>query len=172
MFKDRLKDWLRLIFARRVSNNVFDTRTDFSIKGRRIGWSKDSVDFIDGDKVIPEVMQMRNRMPLFDEVSGSDEKVLLFRKKVQVWSSELAKVSPFPMKGINDIMRFNITEVVRKMDNPNIPLSGAWEDEDFSPIVGKKIYRITFVFQCVYEGRTEYKRVIVKCDKNGIVEVI
>ena len=34
MFKDRLKDWLRLIFARRVSSKVFDTRTNFRIKGR------------------------------------------------------------------------------------------------------------------------------------------
>jgi len=172
MFKDRLKDWLRLIFARRVSNNVFDTRTDFSIKGRSIGWSKDSVDFIESDKVQPEVMRLRDRLPLFDEVSGNDEKVLLYRKKVQIWPTELSKVSPFPMKGINDIMRFNITEFVRKMDNPNIPLSGAWEEDGFSPIVGKKVYRLTFVFQCVFEGQTEYKRVIVKCDKNGIIEAI
>ena len=172
MFKDRLKDWLRLVFAKRVSNNVFDTRTDFSIKGRHIGWSKDSVDFIDPDKVLPEVMRLRDRLPLFNEVSGNDEKVLLFRKKVQIWPSELAKVSPFPMKGINDIMRFNITEFVRKMDNPSIPLSGAWEEDEFSPIVGKKIYRLTYVFQCVFEGHTEYKRVLVKCNKNGIIEVI
>ena len=172
MFKDRLKDWLRLIFARRVSNNVFDTRTDFSIKGRNIGWSKDSFDFIESDKVLPEVMKIRDRLPLFDEVSGNDEKVLLFRKKVQIWPTELAKVSPFPMRGVNDIMRFNITEFVRKMDNPNIPLSGAWEEGGFSPIVGRKVYRLTFVFQCVFAGQTEYKRVTVKCDKNGIIETI
>ena len=171
MFKDRLKDWLRLFFAKRVSSKVFDTRTDFRIKKRHIGWSKDSFDFIDSDKVLPEVMQMRNRMPLFDEVSGNDEKVLLFRKKVQVWRSELAKASPFPMKGINDIMRYNITEYTRKMDNPTIPLSGSWEDNDYRPIVGEKVYRITFVIQCVYEGKTEYKRVVVRCNKNGILEV-
>ena len=171
MFKDRLKDWLRLIFARRVSNKVFDTRTDFRIKGRHIGWSKDSVDFIDSDKIIPEVMELRNRLPLFAEVSGKDEKVLLFRKKVQLWPSELAKASPFPMKGINDILRYNITEYTRKMDNPSFPLSGTWDDSQYKPIEGKKIYRLTFVMQCVYEGKTEYKRVVVRCDRNGIVAV-
>ena len=171
MFKDRLKDWLRLIFAKRVSSKVFDTRTDFSIKGRHIGWSKDSMDFIDGDKVQPEVMQMRNRLPLFDEVSGNDEKVILFRKKVQVWQSELAKASPFPMKGINDIMRYNITEYTRKMDNPSIPLSGTWENDEYRSIIGKKVYRLTFVIQCVFEGKTEYKRVTVRCDRNGIISV-
>ena len=171
MFKDRLKDWLRQAFARRVSQKVFDTRTDFRIKGRRIGWSKDSFDFIDGEKVLPEVMQLRNRMPLFDEVSGRDERVMLYRKKVQVWRKELAKASPFPLKGINDILRYNITEFVRKMDNPTIPLSGTWEENGYQPVVGEKVYRITFVFQCAFEGRTEYKRVLVKCNKNGIVEV-
>jgi len=171
MFKDRLKDWLRLFFARRVSSKVFDTRTDFSIKGRHIGWSKDSMDFIDSDKIQPEVMQLRDRIPLFDEVSGKDEKVILFRKKVQVWTSELAKVSPFPMRGINDIMRYNITEFVRKMDNPSFPLAGTWENENYQPIEGRKIYRITFVIQCVFEGKTEYKRMVVHCDKNGIISV-
>lgn len=171
MFKDRLKDWLRLIFAKRVSSTVFDTRTDFRIKGRHIGWSKEGFDFIDGDKVIPEVIRVRDRNPLFAEVSGKDEKVLLFRKKVQLWSNELAKASPFPMKGINDIIRYNITEYTRKMDNPNFPLSGSWEDNEYRPITGEKIYRLHFVIQCVYEGHTEYKRVVVKCNRNGIIEV-
>ena len=171
MFKDRLKDWLRLFFARRVSSKVFDTRTDFSIKGRHIGWSKDSMDFIDSEEIQSEVMQLRNRIPLFDEVSGKDEKVILFRKKVQVWTSALAKVSPFPMRGINDIMRYNITEFVRKMDNPSFPLAGTWESENYQPIEGRKIYRLTFVIQCTFEGKTEYKRMVVRCDKNGIIAV-
>lgn len=172
MFKDRLKDLLRLFFAKRVSNKVFDTRTDFHIKGRHIGWSKDSMDFIDGDKVLPEVIQLRDRLPLFDEVSGNDEKVILFRKKVQVWPSELAKASPFPLKGINDILRYNITEFTRKMDNPSFPLSGTWENNDYQTIEGRKVYRLTFVIQCTYEGKTEYKRVVVKCDRNGIVKIL
>ena len=171
MFKDRLKDWLRLFFAKRVSNKVFDTRTDFRVKGRHIGWSKDSVDFIDSEKILPEVMKLRSRNLLFSEVSGKDEKVLLFRKKVQLWPSELAKASPYPLRGINDILRYNLTEYTRKMDNPSFPLSGTWEDNEYKPIEGKKVYHITFVIQCVYEGKTEYKRIVVRCDRNGIVNV-
>lgn len=171
MFKDRLKEWLRLIFAKRVSNKVFDTRTDFRVKGRHIGWSKDSVDFIDSEKILPEVMELRSRNPLFAEVSGKDEKVLLYRKKVQLWPSELAKASPYPLRGINDILRYNLTEYTRKMDNPSFPLSGSWEDNDYKPIEGKKVYHITFVIQCVYEGTTEYKRIVVRCDRDGIVNV-
>jgi len=171
MFKDRLKDWLRLFFAKRVSNKVFDTRTDFRVKNKYIGWSKDSVDFIDSEKILPEVIKLRSRNALFAEVSGKDEKVLLFRKKVQLWPSELAKASPYPLRGINDIMRYNLTEYTRKMDNPSFPLSGTWEDNDYKPIIGKKVYHITFIIQCVYEGVTEYKRIVVRCDRDGIVNV-
>ena len=171
MFKDRLKDWLRLIFAQHVSGNVFDMRTDFTIKGKHIGWSKDSFDFVNSQKLRPEVMQARDRHPLFNEVSGGDEKVMLFRKKVQLWPYELAKASPFPIKGVNSILRYNITEFVRKMDNPSFPLAGTWEDTDYHPVEGRKVYYITFVVQCVFEGQTEYKRVVVKCDKNGILAV-
>ena len=104
-------------------------------------------------------------------MSGNDEKVILFRKKVQVWPGEMAKVTPFPLKGINDIMRYNITEYVRKMDNPSIPLYGACDNDNFKPVEGKKIYRLTFVMQCVFEGKTEYKRFVVYCDRNGIIKV-
>ena len=90
-------------------------------------------------------MKLRSRNPLFTEVSGKDEKVLLYRKKVQLWPAELAKASPYPLRGINDILRYNITEYTRKMDNPSFPLSGTWEDEEYKPIEGKKVYHITFV---------------------------
>ena len=57
------------------------------------------------------------------------------------------------------------------MDNPSFPLSGTWEDNEYKPLEGKKIYRLTFVMQCVYDGKTEYKRTVVRCDRNGIVNV-
>ena len=171
MFKDRIKDWLRVLFAKRVSGRVFDTKTVFRIKKQKIGWSKDSFDFISSDKLIPEVLAQRQRDKLFEQVSGKDEKVILFRKKVRIWRSKLAKVSPFPLRGINDNIRFNLTDFVRKMDDPNIPLSGSWEDENYAVVVGEKNYFLYFVFQFVFEGRTEYKRLAVKCNKNGIISI-
>lgn len=172
MFKDRIKDWMKLIFAKRVSSKIFDTKTVFHIKNQKIGWSKDSFDFISSDKLIPEVLAQRQRDKLFTLVSGNDEKVILFRKKVRIWRSKLAKVSPFPLNGINDNIRFNITEFVRKMDDPYMPLSGSWEDDNYAVAVGEKNYFLYFVFQFVFEGRTEYKRLAVKCNKNGIIEIV
>ncbi len=171
MFKDRLKDWLRMIFAKRLSSKVFDTKTVFRINGQKIGWTKDSVDFVECDKVPEEVLNIRKRTQLFDMVSGRDEKIILYRKKAQLNRDQLAKASPYPLNGINDNIRFNITEFLRKMDNPDIPLQASWEDSNYSVIIGKKIYYIHFIIQCSFEGQTEYKHIMLACNREGIVEV-
>lgn len=171
MFKDRIKDWLRMFFAKRLSSKVFDTKSVFHINKQKIGWSKDSFDFIDSAKVPEEVLKVRSRTTLLQMVSGHDEKVILYRKKVQLHRKQLAKVSPFPLNGINDNIRFNITEYLRKMDNPDIPLLGSWEDNDYAVITGGKVYYLNFVIQCIYEGQTEYKRIIVGCTRDGITSI-
>ena len=171
MFKDRIKDLLRMIFAKRLSSRIYDTKTVFRINKQKIGWSKDSFDFVENDKVPEEVLKTRQRTQLFDMVSGNDEKIILYRKKVQLHRDQLAKASPFPLNGINDNIRFNITEFLRKMDNPNIPLQASWEDTNYSIIIGKKVYYIHFVIQCSFEGQTEYKHIVLACNRDGIVEV-
>lgn len=171
MFKDRLKDWLRIIFANRLSSKIFDTKTVFRINKQKIGWTKDSVDFVECDKVPEEVLKMRYRTQLFNMVSGKDEKIILYRKKVQLHRDQLAKASPYPLNGINDNIRFNITEFLRKMDNPDIPLQASWEDTNYSVIVGKKVYYIHFIIQCSFEGQTEYKHITLACNRDGIVDV-
>lgn len=171
MFKDRLKDWLRLIFAKRLSSKIYDTKTVFRINKQKIGWSKDSFDFVDSDKVPQKVLATRQRTQLFNMVSGNDEKIILYRKKVQLHRDQLAKASPYPLNGINDNIRLNITEFLRKMDNPDIPLQASWEDTNYSVIVGKKVYYIHFVIQCSFEGQTEYKHIMLACNRDGIVDV-
>lgn len=171
MFKDRLKDWLRILFAARVSPKVFDTKTCFRTNGQRIGWSKESFDFISDDKVPEEVLNVRSRTTLFNEVSGNDERIILYRKKVRLYQRLREKTTPFPLKGINEHIRFNITEFLRKMDNPVIPLLGAWEDKDYALLAGAKTYFLHFVIQCTFDGQTEYKHITVVCNRNGILEI-
>ena len=171
MFKDRIKDLLRMIFAKRLSSRIYDTKTVFRINKQKIGWTKDSFDFVEGDKVPQEVLAARQRTQLFDMVSGNDEKIILYRKKVQLHRDQLAKASPYPLNGINDNIRLNITEFLRKMDNPNIPLQASWEDTNYSIIIGKKVYYIHFVIQCSFEGQTEYKHIVLACNRDGILDV-
>ena len=171
MFKDRLKDWLRMIFAKRISSKIYDTKTVFRINRQKIGWTKDSFDFVENDKIPEEVLKTRQRTELFNTVSGNDEKIILYRKKVQLHRDQLAKASPYPLNGINDHIRFNITEFLRKMDNPHIPLQASWEDTNYSIIIGNKVYYIHFVIQCTFEGQTEYRHIILACNRDGIMEV-
>lgn len=160
-----------MIFAKRLSSKIYDTKTVFRINKQIIGWTKDSFDFVENDKVPAEVLKTRQRTQLFNMVSGNDEKIILYRKKVQLHRDQLAKASPYPLNGINDDIRFNITEFLRKMDNPNIPLQASWEDTNYSVIIGNKEYYIHFVIQCSFDGQTEYKHILLTCNREGIVEV-
>ena len=171
MFKDRLKDWLRVLFASRVSPKIYDTKTKFRINEQEIGWSKDSFDFVSNEEIPDEVLHARARSPLFTQASGEDEKIILYRKKVRLFRKQLDIASPFPLEGINDHIRFNVTEYLRKMDNPRIPLLGAWEDQNYAVLTGAKSYFLHFVIQCVYDGQTEYKHIAVICNREGILDV-
>lgn len=170
--KDRMKDWMKLLFSNRASNKFFDHKTFFRINGQKIGWNKDSFGFVRQDSVLPEIQRLRGRSPLQEVVNKKDEKVILFRKRVRLWRSKLAKASPFPLQGINDIVRYNITEYVRKMDDPHTPLPCTIDEETFKPVVGEKLYYIYFIMQYAFEGQMEYKSVKALCNRNGIQEIV
>lgn len=169
--KDRLKDWMKSIFSHRVTSKFYDHKTYFRLNDDVIGENMDSFSFVRSDKIPAEVLSIRDRSDLLKAVSFKDERVMLFRKKVRLWRDKLAKASPFPLKGINDVMRFNLTEYTRKMDNTHIPVSGTWEDRGYDVIMGEKRYYINFIMQCVYEGKTEYKRIRLALNRDGIVNI-
>lgn len=169
--KDRLKDWMKLLFSNSTSNKFYDHKTFFRINGEKIGWNKDSFGFVRQNSIMSEVQRMRHRSPLQEVVNMKDEKVILFRKRVRLWRSKLAKASPFPLQGINDIMRYNITEYIRKMDDPHTPLSCTVGEDNFVPVVGEKLYYVYFIMQYAFEDQEEYKSVKVACNRNGIQEI-
>ncbi|MGP1447435.1 MAG: hypothetical protein ACTTKO_07950 [Candidatus Limimorpha sp.] len=169
--KDRLKDWMKVLFSNKASNKFYDHKTYFRINGEKIGWNKDSFGFVRQDSIMPEVQRLRHRSPLQEVVNKKDEKVILFRKRVRLWRSKLAKASPFPLQGINDIMRYNITEYVRKMDDPHTSLSSTLGEDGFTPVIGEKLYYVYFIMQYAFEEQIEYKSVKVACNRNGIQEI-
>lgn len=171
MFKDRIKELMKYLLTHKVSSKIFDNKTIYRINDEEIGWCKDSFDFVRDEKVISEVREKRNRNALAQAVNNRDEKIILFRKRLRIWRDKLAKQSPYPLRGINEVLRFNLTEYVRKMDNPHFDLNYSDADGNFGMVRADKIYYINFVIQCVFEGVTTYKRIIVSCNRDGIQDL-
>ena len=110
MLKDRIKELMRFYFAGKLGGKYFDNKTSISIKGRKIGWIKEAVDFITDEKVPSEILNIRNRSVLLEvENRIHNEKILLYRKKVSLDRGEMLKDSTYFFKGVHDIFRFNLT---------------------------------------------------------------
>jgi hypothetical protein len=123
MLKDRIKELMRYYFAYKRKSKYFDHKAVVRIKDEEIGWIKEGMDFISSDKIPGEVMDLRIKDSILgSEYSILDEKVILYRKMVNIDSRKLAENNIYHISGINDIVRFHVNRFTQKMDNPEIPL--------------------------------------------------
>ncbi|MGG5507577.1 MULTISPECIES: hypothetical protein [unclassified Myroides] len=170
MLKDRIKELTRFYFAGKLGGKYFDNKTQISVKGKKIGWIKEAVDFITDEKVPSEILNIRNRSVLLEvENRIHNEKILLYRKKVSLDRGEMMKNSTYFFKGVHDIFRFNLTRLLQRMDNPKVPVLSL--DEHNDQVIGfyaDKVYYINFISQIEYENHTEYKRYRIICQRDGI----
>ncbi len=172
MLKDRIKELMRFYFAHKLGSKFFDNKTFISIKSQQIGWSKEGFDFITDSKVLREVMELRGRSSLLEaENRRIDEKIILYRKRVRLNRKQIANISTYPIPGIHDIIRFNVSEFIRKMDNPEVPVFGNDEAGNGIRVHGEKTYYLNFVIQCQYEEQLEYKRYRIMFNRLGIKKI-
>lgn len=172
MLKDRIKDLMRYYFAHKLGPKFFDNKINMSIKDLPIGWSKEGADFISENKVPTEVDKLRSRSPLVEaENRINDEKILLYRKRVRIDRNKLEKNSKYIISGINDIMRIYINSFTQKMDDPRVPLYKLDEQDNITTIKGNKVYLLNIIMQFQYEGKTDYKRFRVACNRTGILKI-
>ncbi len=158
MLKDRIKDLMRYYFAHKRVNRYFDNKTKIAVNDTPIGWIKEGVDFIPEGQVPREVMALRSRSPLIEaENRITDEKIILYRKRVFINRAEMNKNSDYPTTGINDIMRFYLSRFMQKADNPYERVYYLDEKENARDILGKKVYYLNFVMQLQFDDQVDYK---------------
>lgn len=123
MFKDRIKELSRAIFARHLENYLFDRRIVIRTQDRqhRLGILREKVRFIQEKDVPLSVMRARNRDHI-TEISneGRGESIICYTKEIELQIKDAEKVLPgFPeINGINDILRFDVRHFLNKMAQP------------------------------------------------------
>lgn len=175
MLKDRIKELMRYYFIGKLGGKYFDNKTNISIKDQKIGWIRESVDFIAEDKVSEDILNLRDRSALLEiENKIHNEKILLYRKKVHLDNKKVIKESTYAFDGINDIIHFNFTRLTQRMNNPYISVFTLdQEGVNGKPekILADKIYYLNFVTQIKYEDKIDYKRFRVVCKRTGIESI-
>lgn len=172
MFKDRIKDMMRYYFSSKLGKKYFDSKLKLSIRKQEIGWIKEAFDFIEENKLPDEVRNIRARTPLVEaENQVYDEKIILYRKWVNLSKDEIEKYKEYRLSGINDITRFHLINFTHKMDNPFIPLYLSDAENGYETIEGNKVYSLYFIIQCKSDEDEYYKKYRVLFDRNGINDV-
>lgn len=171
MFKDRIKELVRMYFATRLSSRLYDYKIQIRVGNRQVGLCKEGFDFVSPEKVPERVRRVRNRHNALVLGKGVEEQVIQYRKRVHLNRKEVSRLSPYPLQGINDIVRINLSEFMRKMDNAKIPLFAHSAENDFEVVNGEKVYFLNFVMQLRYEKEEHYRRYRVCLNKKGIKSI-
>ena len=172
MLKDRIKELTRYYFAHKLGRRFFDSRTDISLNEHEIGWSKESMVFTSEDNVPMDVLQVRNRSAILEADNRNNrEKIILYRKLVRLNRQSLNECSKYPTSGMNDIIRFNVSNFIQKMDNPVVPLYYPGENGGIEIVKGEKMYYINLILQFNNEDQVTYKRYRIVLNRKGIREV-
>jgi hypothetical protein len=173
MLKDRIKELARYYFAHKLGKRYFDHKTDIELSGNHIGWSREAMDFIPEDKVPVDVLKIRDRSPILEANNRANrEKIILYRKYVRLNRKVLDKSSRYPIVGVNDILRFNVSNLTIKMDNPEVPLFAMDDNPSGYTIVrGEKIYYINMILQLRFHEQSELLRYRLAFNRNGLKSI-
>lgn len=172
MLKDRIKELARYYFAHRLGRRFFDHRTDIGLNEHQIGWSKESMVFVPEEKIPDEVLKVRNRSAILEADNRNNrEQIILYRKLVRLNRQSLDNCSQYPTTGMNDIIRFNVSNFIQKMDNPVVPLYSPGDNGTIEIVKGEKMYYINLVLQFNNENQLEYKRYRIVLNRKGIREI-
>lgn len=131
IFKDRIKERMRLYLSRKAARWLFDRRaTLYAGTGDRIGICEESVDFLEAGMVPAAVTTVRNRTHM-TEIEGGwiGERAIRYRKLVKLFPVRITDIYDEPsMSDINDIMRFSIEEFVHHLGPVDKPVHSLVDD--------------------------------------------
>jgi len=149
MFKDRIKEGGRLLFARRLENNLFDRKITIRTQDgkHRLGILREKLRFIDEDAVPLSVLRARNRDRISDLFNdGRGENIICYTKEIELEIKQVETIFPgFPeITGINDIMRFDVRHFLNKMAAP-VQQRMTIREGELQPLLCAKVYHVHMI---------------------------
>ena len=175
MFKDRIKEISRIMFAKRLENYLFDRRITIRTREgqHRLGVLREKVRFISEKDVPLSVMRARSRDHI-TEISneGRGENIICYTKDIELQIKNTDKVLPgFPeITGINDILRFDIRHFLNKMAEP-VQERFVIRDGELVSLLCYKVYHVNLIsrYKTVQPGvNKENRHLRLILDQDGI----
>ena len=179
IFKDRMKDWLKLYLSRGMVRWMADRKIRIRDpeSGRVIGTLKEAFSFADQKRVPAAVLQARKMDDItsIDE-EGKPERIIRYQKEVSLFHSRILRAHR-RRRDLNDIMRFNIDDFLRQADDPTVdylhldPATGRLEH-----VQCQRVYHVNIVFtyrsnDARKKGVERVERIRLVLNRDGIVRL-
>lgn len=180
MFKDRIKDWLKLLFSKSLTRWISDRKIDIldsSGGGARIGLLKEAFTFIPDNDIPPDIARMRriDNITSVDE-EGKPERAFKYKKEIVLYPDVIIK-SHERRRDLNDITRFNVREFMAQADDSAVDyLYVDAATGDVRVAACSRVYHVNMVMKYTYYDREDqvtihYERIRIVLNKDGIVRL-
>jgi len=173
MFKDRIKELTRMYFAKKLRKRFFDHKTEIFVpNGKKIGLCKERFSFVKEKNVNPEIIKIRNR-DTFTSMENDflGEKIIYYRKFIKLYPKKISNAyKDYEINGIDDIIRFNISSFLRRMDDPKKTLYILTED-GYKKIKGERVYHINMIIKFTTANDIRYKRFRLVLTREGLKRI-
>ncbi len=169
MFKDRFKDLMHYWFSTKLGNKFYDYKIKLALYGEPVGWGKEGFDFVDVEKLPPEIRARRGHVSELEAGHCAvRETVMVYRRRISILDKQLKRLSHYSLQGMNDIIRMNLRDFLRRMDSPHAPVYINEGGGRFHTLAAEKVYYLHFVMRYRYQGRTGYRRYQVCLTRRGV----
>jgi len=172
MFKDRIKALFQSYLQKVLAHTMFDKSTNVyeSRAGSKIGICRESVQFIDENRIDPNVLRFRNRDHITEiENDWQTEKVIYYVREITFFTRKLLKTQS-RKNALTDIMRFNVRNFLLKMDEPDTRLLYL-KDGRSRQVPATQVYHVNMVIKLSSRSRTRYERIRLVLTQNGIKRI-
>jgi len=179
IFKDRIKDWLKLLFSRNLTRWFSDREIKILDPEnlKKIGVLKEAFTFISEEVVPPDISRIRkiDNITSIDE-DGKPERVFKYKKEIILYPKKILEAHD-RRKDLNDIMRFNIQDFIIQADDSSVDYSC------IDPATGRirtvtcaRVYHVNMVMKYLYmdaqgQENIHYDRIRIVLNKEGLVRL-
>jgi hypothetical protein len=170
MFKDRIKESLRIYLRNKLDKVLFDHKITLHTRdNEKVGWCKESFGFVNEGTVSEEILKLRNKDHITEiENNWLGEQIILYKKLIKLGPADSAQFRQIATAdSVNDIIRFNIERFFPKMDDPIKPIF-VIHDNALKKIFAKRVYHLNLIIKYTFDNKSIYRRFRIILNRRGI----
>lgn len=179
IFKDRIKDWLKLLFSKGMTRWIADRKVSIRDPqtGQTIGSFKEAFSFLKSGAIPSDIAHRRSidNITSIDE-EGKPELTFKYEKEVILYFGKISRAHE-RRKDLNDIMRFSVEDFLVQADDPKVDyLHLAQEGGKLEYLQCSRVYHVNMLmkytsFDSAGRERLGYERIRIVLNREGIVRL-